>query len=389
MSRQGSVTRRVHPVTGDVTFRARAPRSLGRKGLGDYPTEAEAWKALADVLEELGPNRGGMTLREWGVIWKKRRKASGLVKSWKNHESKWRSLIDSMPIADKEVGRLTRMHVVRWVRALLRRKPQRQRGEHLDRDTVKGALTLLRCALQDAADDGKCARNVARDVRVPKVHNESEPARHFLALDELSRLLTCKPPRRASTQAIPIYTVMAYTALRPSELWRLRWCDVTLAGDRPELAVTKSKSGEARRVPLLGPALAALRALPRGIGQALVFPGKGGKPHVEGYDAGWWAWKRDAGINPAARLYDLRHTCASHLLMGSGQGYPTEAWSIERVSAFLGHSDIKVTQKHYASFAPGWLDGPAREARQAWEVGPNRDHDASSKPRQSGRKATE
>ena len=48
------------------------------------------------------------------------------------------------------------------------------------------------------------------------------------------------------------------------------------------------------------------------------------------------------GITRKVRFHDLRHTCASHLVMGTWG----RRWSIEEVSKFLGHSDIQVTQRY-------------------------------------------
>ena len=56
------------------------------------------------------------------------------------------------------------------------------------------------------------------------------------------------------------------------------------------------------------------------------------------------------------RFHDLRHTCASHLLMGTWG----RAWKIEEVCAFLGHSDITVTQR-YAHLSPDHLNRAAAE----------------------------
>jgi integrase len=357
--RTGSITKEINPTTGEVRYRVRGVVNGVRTTIAicDSPERAELAR---EVQLEGPPSSGAMTLRKWGRIWMLRRERDGIVRTWKNDSYKWKTHIDSAPFADRPMRRLRRQDVVRWVKDCL---------ADSSRGTVLKALSLLRCSLRDAADEGRCPINAAQDVRVPKMPRAEDP-HVFLSLDELDRLLTAERPHRALEVSRDLFEVMAFTALRPSELWRLRWKDVRLDGDRPELAVVgATKSTVHRYVPLLGPARAALRRLTRGIGNALVFPGKDGKPHCEGYDGAWSSWRKAAGVNPRARLYDLRHTCASHLLMGSGHGYPAEPWSMERVSAFLGHSDIKVTQKHYARFVPGWLDGPAAEARRVWEAG--------------------
>jgi integrase len=368
----GSVLPVTNPRTGEVRYRARAIIDGEYESVGTWGTETEAWDAVAEAQPQRLAS-SGRTLRAWGKLWLKRREERGLVRSWRKDKSRWKAHIGTAPFADTELRRIDPQDVHRWVQRLLGKQASHggeDLGRTLARQTVSNALNLLRCALQDACAEGWCKHNAARDVRVPRVPREEDP-HTFLTMKDLHALLTCKAPHRASPQARAIFTVAAYTALRPGELWRLRRRDLVLDGERPELAIGKTKSGRPRHVPLLGPSLSALRMWLQAnpcIGSALVFPGARGKPHVEGYDAGWASWRKASGINPKARFYDLRHTCASHLLMGSGDGYPTDAWSIERVSAFLGHSDIKVTQRHYARFVPGWLDAPAAAARKEWEA---------------------
>lgn len=155
-----------------------------------------------------------------------------------------------------------------------------------------------------------------------------------------------------------------FTGLRAGELWGLRWTDVHLDGDTPELVVRHSyrgptKGGRVRRVPLLRQAreaLTAWRVSAPGIGTALVFPADGGGCHAEGYEAGWATWGRRAGIERRVRFHDLRHTCGSHLVQGTW-GKPMR---LEDVRQWLGHASVTTTER-YAHLAPEGLAGQARE----------------------------
>ena len=74
---------------------------------------------------------------------------------------------------------------------------------------------------------------------------------------------------------------------------------------------------------------------------------------------------RKAGL-PAFRLYDLRHTYASHLL---AEGAP-----ITYVAAQLGHARPTTTLAHYAHWIPrgdkGWVDKlAARRAAESEKFG--------------------
>lgn len=97
------------------------------------------------------------------------------------------------------------------------------------------------------------------------------------------------------------------------------------------------------------------------------------RPCIRGYDAGWadvpelgraapyvaFGWRRRAGIARDSRSHDLRHTCASHLVMGTWG----RVWRLDEVRDFLGHTDVAVTQR-YAHLAPDALLGAAAETKQ-------------------------
>ena len=53
---------------------------------------------------------------------------------------------------------------------------------------------------------------------------------------------------------------------------------------------------------------------------------------------------RRAGINPPASFHILRHTYATHLLR-AGAPLPV-------IAANLGHSDTRMTERHYAHLVP-------------------------------------
>lgn len=78
------------------------------------------------------------------------------------------------------------------------------------------------------------------------------------------------------------------------------------------------------------------------------------KRYAKGHDWGWadhpeetltrLGWWRRCGLATRIKFHEFRDTAATHLLSGTWG----EPWSIEAVSDFLGHSDIKVTQERYA-----------------------------------------
>jgi Site-specific recombinase XerD len=123
-----------------------------------------------------------------------------------------------------------------------------------------------------------------------------------------------------------------------------------------------------RDVPLLPPAADAVRgyrmSLPAAaIGTALLFPSESGGCHGPSYNMAWTdkpyrkngkmglrvGWARKAGVINKS-FHVLRHTCGCHLLQGTWRQWVGEL-DIKDVSAWLGHSDINVTQRHYAALS--------------------------------------
>lgn len=382
---RGSVTVQRHR-SGAVAWRVRVTIGGERKFLGSYPTEDHARSVLTAALEQVSDDaRGGMTLLAWGERWLDRRETSGLHRAAVKDRSRWGAHVATADFAPWPMRRIARTDIVRWVRDGLRRHVRRavthgrgasrvvsyvETGERYSRQSIVLALALLRRALSDAADEGYVPGCVALGVTVPRVPRTDETWT-YLASDEIANVLALdlRPDQRATV------TAAIYTGLRAGELWGLRWADVHLSADRPELVVRHSydgptKSGHVRRVPLLEPARLALiewRRLRPGLPAALVFPSESKNPqgrggcHVDGYDAGWPRLRTLAGITRRVRWHDLRHTCASHLVMGTWTPRP---WRLEDVRQMLGHSTIAVTER-YAHLSPEGLAGLAREARDA------------------------
>lgn len=380
---RGSVT--VHRQrSGAVSYRVRVTIDGVRRDLGLHPTRERGEAVLRAALEQVGlDSRGGMSLLAWGEAWLDRRETSGLHRAAAKDRDRWRMHVASADFAPWPMRRIARTDIVRWVRERLMTEAMRPvthgRGEarvttlapagrRVSRQTVVLALGLLRRALQDAADEGHVPGCVAAGVRVPSVPRTTETWTYLTAA-EIDRVLALplRPEQRAAI------TVAIYTGLRAGELWGLRWADVHTSEDRPELVVRHSyrgptKNGRVRRVPLLEPARLALlawRAERPGIGPALVFPAPSGGCHAPGYDAGWPRVRDVAGIARRVRWHDLRHTCASHLVMGTWTPRP---WRLEDVRQMLGHSTIAITER-YAHLSPEGLAGLAREARDAGPVG--------------------
>ena len=360
-----------------VRFRARLCISGKFISLGQYATRAEA-ESVVKAARAAAKETNRRSLRWWGEIWLNERDSDPHYRGVAKERSKWdRHVVGFAHFADWPLKKIKRRDVVAWVKRLQKReavtvkviggeKVLAPTGRRLARSTCKQALALLKRALNEAADMGYVDQCVALGVRVPKVASSQEKWT-FLSTLEIKRLLGLK--LRDDQRAI--LSVAIYAGLRAGELWGLRWGDVRL-GAQPQLTVRHSyrgptKSGLIRRVPLLAPALDGLRRwqqLQPGVAHALVFPAHGGGCHSKGYNAGWSRLVRLAEFGRRVRFHDLRHTFASHLVMGSW-GHP---WRLEEVRQMLGHSTIQVTER-YAHLAPDSLHKLAAKTNHQTDVG--------------------
>jgi len=207
---------------------------------------------------------------------------------------------------------------------------------------------------------GLLSANPCRDVRLAPLE---EQLPRYLNDDEIEQVL-----RIANAAGIwPEVCLALSTGLRLSEMIRLTWADVDV--ERRSLTVRRSKSRRPRTVPLARSALAALAAQREVAGEfSHVFPARqtwpGGWRYVDRPRASNW-WRRalppiqDAvpkfrdGLPATAtgRGWHLfRHTFASRAVQG-GPGRP--AVSIFKLSAWLGHSDVRTT-RIYAHLQAGY-----------------------------------
>jgi len=149
--------------------------------------------------------------------------------------------------------------------------------------------------------------------------------RRILSIDEVERLVAATPaPYRA------FVATAAWTGMRLGELRALTWDDVDLASRLITVDKTRyrqrvqrsTKNGESRTVPIpphLASELAAWRAACPRHPEYLVFCGPRGTP-LDGDDFRRRVFApalARAGLDPATRIHDLRHTSAS-LYLASG-----------------------------------------------------------------------
>jgi integrase len=215
--------------------------------------------------------------------------------------------------------------------------------------------TTLTIALNAAVQSKLIPYNPATSVRKPKAR---KPEMHVLDLDQVAAFL-----REAAKERLhALYITALDTGMRPGELFALEWPDINL--ESGFLSVRRSleeisgktrvkdvKTPKARRRIHLAPqTIAALhlhrkRMLAEGHLAGPVFCDTFGG-YIRNSNLRQYSFKpilRRAGL-PPIRLYDLRHTCATLLLLADE---PAKV-----VSERLGHSTITLTLDTYSHVLP-------------------------------------
>lgn len=170
----------------------------------------------------------------------------------------------------------------------------------------------------------------------------SKPRRRYLSREEYDRLVAAAP---AYLRPTIIFAVA--TGMRLEEQLSLVWTQVDLK--RMECHLPRTKSDTPRVVPLTAEALAVLRAQPRHIREPWVFfhddkrPDRGEEdPTVTRFgklNRGLAGAAKRAGVKDL-RWHDLRRTCGSWMLQSGVD--------MIRVSRWLGHASVAVTERSYA-----------------------------------------
>jgi integrase len=144
------------------------------------------------------------------------------------------------------------------------------------------------------------------------------------------------------------------TGCRYGELTRMRTSDFN--GDAGTVTVQLSKAGKPRHVALTDEGQSLFAAMTAGrLGNDPVFVRDDGKPWGASHQQRPLsdACKRTK-IEPPATFHILRHTYATALAM---KGAPMAV-----IAAQLGHSDTRMTERHYAHLSAGYVAETVRAA---------------------------
>lgn len=214
--------------------------------------------------------------------------------------------------------------------------------------TANNAFRFLRIVLNYAGRESWITQHPHKRVKLLKT--VAKPATWWSPEEVRKVLDTAKADTLHPRDAVLVFALGLYLGLRRGEMDRLRWEDLTTDGDRPVACVRSTannptKSGKTRYVPICRELREILNPLRQPSGYVL---------RPENSAKGKWLYRfefdqlfdrivRNAGVR-RIRVHDMRHTWVSIML---GKGI-----SLFKVSRWLGHADIRVTQEVYAHLAP-------------------------------------
>jgi integrase len=261
-------------------------------------------------------------------------------------------------LGDMRVLKLTTRHLLDWHCGIAER-PRRWRSRpgaeqnfaafdrknpesvRRRRATANRVLTYLKAALNHAWRSGMVPSDDAWR-RVKPFRSVDVPLIRYLSRDEIARFLNaCQGAFRDLVQ------LALLTGCRYGELCRLKIADYN--PDVRTLTIREAKSGDVRHVTLTEEAPDLIERL---------IAGRSPDDSLLRRDGGR-TWKRAeqlrpmreacarASIGPAVGFHVLRHTHASILAM---QGVPMAV-----IARQLGHSDTRMTERHYAHLAPNYV----------------------------------
>jgi integrase len=220
---------------------------------------------------------------------------------------------------------------------------------------VTACSALLRYGVRRGVIESNPTKLLERGDR-PSAKRRHQP--RYLDRKQIDRLLT-----RMGDEYRPVAATLAFAALRVGEALALRWQDVDFDGQMLQVPGTKTK-GSAQPVPMTDDLTAVLREhrgrFP-GVGDALVFRTRNGRPHHRKnvlraiYVSGTAAGLNEKGKKKVSP-HDLRHSCAA-LLLAAGVPAP-------KVAAILRHADARVTLTVYA----GVVESQRSELRADLEI---------------------
>lgn len=252
----------------------------------------------------------------------------------------------------------------------------RMDGEGLSARTIKYVHTVLKMALKQAVAWDMIASNPAEHVHPPK--QEKSEVNAMSPKQATAFLQAAK-----ADDYHAYFATLLYLGVRPSEGAAITWADIDFAREHVSIRRTlkrpkgggwkfgEPKTASSRRSLHMPDSLAKILTDHRSTtwhpnDAGLVFTNTSGNP-VDVRNVTTRNFPRilaAAGLPDTFRMYDLRHTCATLLML--------EGVHPKVVSDRLGHSSIRETMDTYSHVMPTMQEGASSALEKALTVEPER-----------------
>lgn len=170
-----------------------------------------------------------------------------------------------------------------------------------------------------------------------KVTKPQQPRGRVRFLDDAERVRLLEACKASSNPFLyPVVILALATGMRQAEIMNLRWSEVDF--ERNKITLYETKNGEIRVAPLTGHAHSVLKGLhkKRSSETELVFPGNNPNKPID-LRFPWEQVIKKAEIKDF-RFHDLRHCCASYLLMNKVP--------LPVIAEILGHKTYQMVKRY-------------------------------------------
>lgn len=224
------------------------------------------------------------------------------------------------------IDELNEAHVTKWF-------------ANLNNLTSPGAanmvLSILNTMLNKAEDWGYRLENT-NPCKVVR-YNKRKHCERFLTPEELQRLGAVLAVERNSDEPVRKLSAIAATLLlltgcRRGEVMGLHWNDIR--GNRIKLRQTKTGP---RTVWLGKEACALIKTIPKHQNIPWLFWSPNYQRPMKNFNHYWYQFREAADL-PGLRIYDLRHTFASHAAMNQE--------TLPMIGRLLGHANVQSTARY-------------------------------------------
>lgn len=278
----------------------------------------------------------------------------GTAKTYQYHINQLSKEFADIPMID-----IDRSHLAAFRRRRENDPGKRQSGKKVSSASIIRDLTCLSTIFTYLSSVGllidyvnpvsgflKANKTTLKDSK-PKTRYLSK-AEEVLLIERLARKLVDAKPQflHQRTMAYVAVILAIDSGIRVAEQTSLTWSNVDLANRRILISGDIAKNGKARKVPILNRSAKLLATLPRAEGFDNVFWYDERKPTAYNNFSNYFddIVAELMSENPNFEYmswHDLRRTCGCRLIQ-SGKV------TIQETSLWLGHSNIAVTEKHYA-----------------------------------------